>query len=326
MLRYCLVVAAGLWAAAPALSATWADALFDEFSKDFGSVPRGPTQKHSFRVVNNTRGNVRIASIRPSCGCVSTEVGKTQLKPGEVTHITALMDTTRFTGPRTVTIYVQFDQPAFEEVRLWVQANARNDFALTPDTLAFGHIKRGGTPTASVQIFFYGSNETAITEVKCESNYIKPRVREVRRLDSEVVYELTARLRADTPVGKWYTDVWLKTNNPGMPQFRVPLTVEIESALSVSPETVVFGPIKTKTEGEKRVIVRGVKPFKIVKVIGADEQLSVRDNTTEARPIHVLTIKLKAGKPGEWRKSLRVLTDLAADNKIDFRVHARITP
>lgn len=326
MLRYCLVVLAGLCTAGPALSATWADALFDDFSKDFGSVPRGPTQKHAFRVVNNTRVPVNIASVRPSCGCVSVEALKTHLKPGESTHIVANMDTTRFTGLRTVTIYVQFDQPAFEEVRLWVQANARNDFALNPDSLAFGQIKRGDTPTASVLIAFYGSNETAITEVKCESNYIQLRAKEIRRSESEVVYQLTARLRADVPVGKWYTDVWLKTNNPGMPQFRVPLTVEIESALSVSPETVVLGPIKTKAEGEKRVIVRGVKPFKIVKVLGTDEQLLVRDNTTQARPIHVLTIKLKAGKPGEWNKTLRVLTDLADDNKIDFRVHAVIAP
>ena len=48
-----------------------------------------------------------------------------------------------------------------------------------------------------------------------------------RRLDTEVVYQLTATLRGDTPVGRWYTDVWLKTNVSSMEQLRVPLTVEI---------------------------------------------------------------------------------------------------
>ena len=125
MFRYGLVVAAVLGAAGPALSATWADALFDEFSKDFGSVPRGPMLTHNFRIANNTRGVVNIASVRVSCGCVTATALKGRLEPGESTHLEARMDTTRFTGLRSVTIYVQFDQPAFEEVRLWVQANGR---------------------------------------------------------------------------------------------------------------------------------------------------------------------------------------------------------
>jgi hypothetical protein len=326
MLRCGLVVAAGLWSVGPALSATWADALFEEFSKDFGSVPRGPTQTHYFRVVNNTRVPVVMSSIRVSCGCVSADALKGRLEPGESTHIVARMDTTRFTGTKSVTIYVQFSQPAFEEVRLWVQANGRNDFAVTPDTLAFGQLKRGGTPTASVLLAFYGNTGVQISEAKCESNYIQTRVQEVRRLDSEVTYQVTAQLRADAPVGKWYTDVWLKTNDPGMPPIRVPLTVEIESALSINPETVALGQVKTQTESERRVIVRGVKPFKIPQVQGTDDRLLVRVDNAQAKPVHVLTIKLKAGDPGELNRTLSVVTDLDDDNKIDFHVSAQIVP
>ncbi|MHB1425146.1 MAG: DUF1573 domain-containing protein [Gemmataceae bacterium] len=325
-LRYGLVIVAGLWAAGPALSATWADALFEEFTKDFGSVPRGPTLTHYFRVTNNTRGPVVIGSVRISCGCVSAVALKGQLQPGESTHVVARMDTTRFTGLKSVTIYVQFQQPAIEEVRLRVQANGRNDFTVTPDTLAFGQLKRGGTPSASVLLAFYGNNDTQITEVKCESNYIQPRVQEVRRADSEVTYQVTAQLRADAPVGKWYTDVWLKTNSPGVPPIRVPLTVEIESALSINPETVTLGSVKTNSESERRVIVRGIKPFKIPEVKGTDDHLLVKVDSPQAKPVHVLTIKLKAGDPGEVNRTLSVLTDLADDNKIDFHVSAQVVP
>src|SRR5262249_37066195 len=77
--------------------------------------------------------------------------------------------------------------------------------------------------------------------VNSESNYIQTTLKNVRRDAGEVSYQLTASLRPDAPVGKWYTDVWLKTNNPATPRIRVPLTVEIESALSVSPATVSLG-------------------------------------------------------------------------------------
>jgi hypothetical protein len=277
-------------------------------------------------VANKTGGPVSITSVRVSCGCTSATVMRSYLNPGEETAVVARMDTTRFTGVKSVTIYVQFDRPAFEEVRLWVQANARNDFNVAPDSLAFGQVRRGTAAAAAVHVTFYGNGDARVVDVRSESNYIRPSLREVRRQDSEVTYELSGTLRHDAPVGKWYTDVWLRTNNPTMPQVRVPLTVEIESALSVTPEAVTLGQLRVKGEGERRVIVRGTKPFKITRVQGTDDQVLVKDNTPEAKAVHVLTVRLKAAKAGEVRRTLRVLTDLPEDNKIDFQVSALVMP
>jgi hypothetical protein len=326
MLRYWLVLGLGLWAATAAPAATWADGLFDELSKDFGSVQRGNMASHSFRVTNKTRNPVNIFNVRVSCGCTTAWGVKTFLQPGESTTIEAQMDTSRFVGVRSVTIFVQFDRPHFEEVRLWIQANARNDFSVTPATLSVGQVKRGSTPAASTTITFHGHQGARITEVLGESNYIRPAVKEVRRQDHEVVYQVTARLRSDTPVGKWYTDVWVKTNLPSLPQVRVPLTVEVESALTVSPSAVTFGSVKSKDESERRVIVRGVKPFKILEVKGTDGQVQVRNSTTGARAVHVLTIKFNPAKSGDLNRLLRVKTDLKDDGEIDFRVLASVAP
>jgi len=151
--------------------------LFDELSRDFGSVPRGPPLTHSYRVVNNTGGPVHIAGVRVSCGCTSAAALKTDLKPGEETVILTHMDTRRFTGVKTVIIYVTFDQPRFEEVRLWIQANARDDVTVTPETIAFGQVKRGNTPTATATVAFLGTSQWHIEEAHCESNYIQTEVK-----------------------------------------------------------------------------------------------------------------------------------------------------
>jgi hypothetical protein len=236
------------------------------------------------------------------------------------------MDTTRFYGPRSVTIFVQFDQPRFEEVRLWVQANTRNDFNLTPDTLSFGHIKRGTAPGSSVSITFYGNSEAKILSVQAESNYVVPTITEAKRGEAEVVYTLNTKLRSDTPVGKWFTDVWVKTNLTTMPQVRVPLTVEIESPLTISPSVVTLGTLKVDGESERRVILRGVQPFRVTRVKGGDDSLTVKTNTAEAREVHVLTIRLKPSKSGTVDRTLRVVTDLKEDNEIDFRINASVMP
>lgn len=324
MLRFSLVLGAGLYLAAPVWAGSWADGMFAELSKDFGSVPRGPTVSHLFHLTNNTGSPVHIAAVRVSCGCVSASALDTNLAPGQSTAIQAYMDTRRFYGAKAVTIYVSFDQPRWEEVRLWVQANSRDDLLLTPQTFALGQAKRGSQPSASVNVTFTGSSQWQITEVERESNYILIAVKELRRDAAEVSYQVTAAVRADAPVGKWYSDIWLKTNHPSLPKVRVPLTVEIQSALSISPTTVNLGQIKPGSEEERKIIVRGIKPFRITKVEGTDDQLAVRDSTVDSKAIHVLTVTLRPKAPGELDRKLRVWTDLNEDKEIEFQAKAQI--
>ena len=103
------------------------------------------------------------------------------------------------------------------------------------------------------------------------------------------------------------------------------MTVEVESALSVSPDAVALGQVAVNGESERRVIVRGVKPFKIVDVKGGDAQLSVHDGADDSKAVHVLTVKLKPVKAGDLNRSVRIETDLPQDNVIDFQVSAQVT-
>lgn len=327
MLRYSLMCAALLGAASQARASSWADGLFDELSRDFGSVPRGQILTHPFRLVNNTGQQVQISGVRVSCGCTSARVLQPVLAPGQETAVLAQMDTRRFYNSKTVTIFVQFSQPRFEEVKLWVQANSRDDVAFTPDNLAFGRVKRGTrAPDQKVTISFFGNGQTQITEVKSESNYVRPVVKELRRDSGEVIYELKAAIRPDTPAGKWYTDIWLKTNNSAIPRLRVPVTVEIEAALSISPTTVSLGQVKAGTETDRKVIIRGIQPFRILSVTGTDKQLRVRETSTERKSVHVLTVTLSPGTPGELSRMVRVQTDLKTGGDIEFNAQAHVVP
>jgi hypothetical protein len=322
-----LVFVVGLLVAAPAVAASWADGLFDELSKDFGSVPRGPMLTHPFRLKNNTRSDVNISNVHPSCSrCTTAWAVKTHLAPGEETAVIARMDTTLFAGPKTVTIYVQFDSPAIEEVRLWVTANARSDFTVNPDGFAFGQVKRGTAPEAAVAVTFYSGSAVKLTEAKPESNYIKTAIKELKDANGTVYYEVKARLRSDVPVGKWYSDIWLKTNDPSLTQIRVPLNVEVEAPLSITPEAVAMGAVKADGEAERRVILRGASPFKVMWIEGVDDELSATDSMPESKKVHVLTVRIKPGKSGEIKRTLRIVTDLKEDNEIDLQVSAQIGP
>lgn len=316
----------GLWASASAGAASWAGAMFDELSKDFGAVPRGPTLTHPFRFTNKGQAPMHIGNVRVSCGCVSAAPSQNVVAPGESAVIHVHMDTRRFLGHKYVTVYVQFSQPAWDEVRLGVQANGRDDVSVTPDTLALGKVKRGSSPSATATVSFLGHSSWQVTEVERESNFVLTEVTEQARQGGEVRYELKVSLRPDTPVGRWYSDLWVKTNNPAMPRVRVPLTVEIESGLTIVPAGAAFGQVSPGAEVERRVIIRGAEPFRITDIMGADDEVRVQGSSLERRLSHVLTVKLRPQTAGQLNRSLRVLTDLNAEGEIEVPVVAEVTP
>jgi hypothetical protein len=204
--------------------------MFEEHDKDFGSVARGPTVSFPFRFTNNTGKPVHVASVRVSCGCTSATALQTDVEPGQTGIIKASMDTRRFYGLKTVTIFVQFDRPQWDEVRLQVHANSRDDIGINPEAFALGTATHGSQPTATVSVTLGGGDQWKIEGIERDSNYIQLKAKEISRDAGGVTYQVTASLRPDTPVGKWYSDVWLKTNNPSLAKVRIPLNVEITAS------------------------------------------------------------------------------------------------
>ncbi len=326
MFRYSLVLLAGLSAAGPTPAASWAEGMFEGLNRDFGAVPRGPVLSHPFRLTNNTGVPVTIGKVRTSCGCVTARPLHAELAPGQSSAVLVEMDTRRFQRRKAVTIYVPFTKPTFAEVRLVVLASSRDDVVVTPDTITFGPVRKGTAPTTVVTVSLLGNRQWRILGVASESNYVETALSPAAVGPGQVDYQITAHLRGDTPVGKWFTDIWLTTNNTAAPRIRLPLTVDIQSALSLSPSAVILGQVKAGVVTERKVVVRGAQPFRIVRVQGADGQWSIRDSTMDSTSIHVLTVSLKARQAGESNRVIRITTDLKADGEIQFLARAQVIP
>ncbi len=325
MLRHSLVVAVTCWAVAVPDN-SWAQALVGERSHNFGTVPRGPILRHSFRLTNTTTGPIHVSSVRVSCSCVSASITPEELATGETAILFVQLDTSRVSGFTQKAIYVQLDQPQWEETAFSVQANVLADVTLTPDSLAFGRIKRGSSREASVTVQFFGTADYKTLLAKCDSPYVEVGVRQLQRDVGPVAYQVTARLRPDFPAGNWYGTIWLGTDNPTLPRLPIPLTVQIGSALSVSPKTAVLGQVKRGSEAKRTVVVCADQPFRILEVKGTDAQVLVEESVPASKAVHVLTVKLQASGPGVLHKTFQIITDLPEDNRIDFQATAEIMP
>jgi Protein of unknown function (DUF1573) len=227
MLRHSLLLAAVFLGAASTASADgWAEKLFDTTSHDFGATPHGPLRTHTFTITNTTSKPVHIASVRVSCGCLSTALQRTDLAPGQEAALVVNMDTNRFRGYWAKVVYVRFDQPESAEVKLTVGSTSRDDLTFTPGTLAFDKVAAGSAPKASVTMTVADA-KCNIADVKCDSAYVQPQVNVVSRDASGTTFQITAQLLHSMPAGSWYSTVWLTTDNPTMPRMSIPVTAEV---------------------------------------------------------------------------------------------------
>jgi len=318
MFRYTLALLLGVGLAVE-LPAANLSALFDEQVHDFGSVPIGPLLQHTFTFKNSTGQSLRAINARVSCGCTHATVDGKVVPPGGTGTVHATMDTKRFVGSKQVTIFVLFEGYP-EEAQVVVQAFGRNDLTLSPDSIAFGQVRKGAGATTNMTVTFY--NGLHVSEAACESGYVQLTMKELPRNGYATSYELKATLRPDIPVGKWFTDVWVKTDQGGTDRIRIPVTVDVEPALLVTPGSVQFDVARAGADEplKKQVFVRGSQPFKIVEVKGGDGVFTASAASTEAKPVHILTVQFKPGKEGEFAKTLHIVTDLKDDNQIDVRV------
>jgi hypothetical protein len=232
MLRHSLLLAAVFLGATGTASAdTWADKLFDDLAHDFGATPHGPVRTHTFTITNTTSKPVHIASVRVSCGCLSTALQRTDLAPGQEAALVVNMDTRRFRGFWSKVVYVRFDQPDSEEVKLSVAATSRDDITFTPDGLVFDKVAAGSASKANVTLTV-GDAKCDIADVKCDSAFVQPQVSVVSRDASGTTFQITAQLQPGMPAGSWYSTVWLTTNNATMPRMSIPVTAEVTASIA----------------------------------------------------------------------------------------------
>ncbi len=282
---------------------------FEESVKDLGGAPRGTKLVHHFKFTNASQQTVHIAGTRTSCHCSTARAIKQEIAPGESSSILVEVNTILYSGTRNFTIYVNFDRPYVAETRLTLNTVSRDDISMSPESINFGTVKLGSAPSASVVIEHRTLSGWKITGIENENGYLQTKIEpNGNSLNS---YRLSVRLREDTPAGYWHASLGLVTNDPTTPRIRVPLSVEVQGALAVTPQVLNLGKLANDAV-EKKIVIRGAKPFKITGVEGLDSSITMEQTRSEdAKVAHVLKITY-SGKAdaGEMLKKIRILTDL----------------
>jgi hypothetical protein len=281
---------------------------------DFGTVPWGTTLTHRFVMTNIYAVPMQIVKDpEVSCGCTRVVRYTQKLEPRETGFVDIEMDGRRFQGAKAVTITVRFG-PKFQSTAiLQVRAFGRTDVQINPGQINFGVVAAGSKNSQPINIQYTGQQMDWRVEDVDTSNAPSV-IASVQRLMPQrgvtaTIYQLAVSLKPDAEPGVLQDQIMLKTNDRANPVVIIPVSGTVQAPLLVVQGNLLkFDPIPVGKEIERLITVRGTKPFKVVKVDGEGDGLTVKYDSFPS-PVHRLTIAFRPNQPGELRRKLQFTTD-----------------
>lgn len=326
-MRYAvLALATAAVLTAPAAAQTeWANKIFEEASKDFGTCPRGAQLKHSFKITNIYKVALEFTDVKVMCGCISYTLSHKSLEPNETGFLHVTMDATRFSGHKSVNIYVKVGPKFVSTATVTVQAVARQDVTFNPGSVNFGVVGRGQAPTQDIDVEYAGNAEWRISEIVKNANApFKVTAQELYRqppmpgrsglfkgqpTPGRVGYRISVTLKADAPAGPFKQELILKTNDASGPVFSVAVDGNVQAALTVAPQIVTMGTVKVGAKKTQKILVRGSRAFKITGIEGDGKGIRV-EHSDQAKESQIVIIHFQPTEAGELRRQIRLRTDL----------------
>jgi hypothetical protein len=313
-LRSALVVCGALVAAAMpvqfAAAQEWATKMFTTTSHNFGTVAKGSKTEFRFVFRNIYKEDLHVVGVRTSCGCTSPEVTVRDLKTHETGEVVAKFNTRTFLGQHGATLTVTFDKPYFAEVQLRVSGNIRGDVTFDPPFVDLGNVDLGKGASRSVRVSHVGSSPWEIKDVRSANSNFEVALSKPTHSSSQSVYDLTVRLKPETPAGYVKGQLILVTDDPRAAQIPMDVEGRVVAEVTVSPQLLALGTVKAGQSVTKNIVVRANRPFCVTSVTCADGCLTCEPKTTAAT-VHILPVTFAAGTmSGKVERQLKIATDL----------------
>jgi hypothetical protein len=318
------VVAAAAKGQAPA--APWANKLFlpeimknpgqeppPAITHDFGTVPQGTVCVHKFPLTNIYDVPMQVIDVRKSCGCLEAYPPQKVLQPGETAEFVVSMNTAKFTGANTQTLYVTLGPNYVSTAILKLQATSRGDVQLNPGSVNFGTVAQGSRLSQTVILEYNGrQRDWKVTGVVPSPAPFRVEIKDIsgRTWFSSTKYSITVTLNPEAPAGPISETIRLTTTDPASPVVQFNVHGMIEAPLALSSHRIHFDRVKVGTEVTQKVVIRAAAgPFRIESVADAGDGLAVETFPAPA-PVQIVTVKFRPTQPGAIRREIRLLTDL----------------
>ncbi|MCB1051274.1 MAG: DUF1573 domain-containing protein [Acidobacteria bacterium] len=253
-----MVVSFGLWAQ----DASGAKIEFENVLHEFGKIEKGSKVETVFKFKNSGSATLEISDVSTSCGCTSAKPEKTSYAPGEAGEIPVSFNSSKFTGPIEKKITVVTNDAANPRFVLTIKADVMVDVSVKPSSVFIQKLKRNEKMNHEIVVTAEQLDKLEISEVKSDQPFMAAKAEKVDDKNYKIVLTFDATQVAKGE-SRAHAIASFKTNSKTQSEISVPVNVQIENPVSVSPTSVYMFGTKEGTPREVTLKVIGTEGGKL---------------------------------------------------------------
>jgi len=293
----------------------WAKKMFPVTEHDFRTVGRGARAEYYFEFTNPYKEEVRVSSVRTSCGCTTPSVTQNLIPSRGKAAVIAKFNTDTYVGDRSATVTVVFDKPYYNEVQLKVRGTIRTDVTFTPSEVNFGELVAGQIKRQEVVVTYTGGLNWEIKDVRSLCSDLTVSLPAPERGPGMVRYRMQIGTKDSLPEGDVRERLTLITNDQRFPTIDMSVLGRVRPSLEVSPASVNLGQLSTGSMVEKRLVVRAEEAFEVTKAESLDPRFTFELPKGKSK-LHFVKVMFTADNNiGNVSRFVEITTDLGPKGK-----------
>lgn len=264
---------------------------------DFGDVP--PTAGHGRQVFiqNTSSGPLELVGAKATCPCIKSRLDDAALPPGGHVPLDIRLELAKY-PKNTVkgSVLVKVSRPGRDHViQIPVHAQIQPEYAVQPDKLALGEVKRGRTVSAEITLTQTGRQPVTLESVETPAA-ITAECRETPGEPAKT-YAIHVEFTAPDHVSSYQERIALLTNVERIPRHEILVTARVVGIqCTVAPRVVVFGPAKPGAEAG-RITIENPLPFTVAKAEPSTPAMQARIQDPQPATRHTVTLVLSSRAP-----------------------------
>ena len=282
--------------------------VVDKAEYGFGSMQRGTSRSHVFKVKNTGDAPMVLSVASTTCKCTGCDIGDGVVPPGESQDVKLDWVAKSDPGDFRQTATIETNDPRARRVELTVEGKVTTLSGLEPEEFFFSGIRPGDKKIDSVFLMSFTDESFEIQSTRLESPDMEKRfsvtttkvdVADLPNASAKSGYRIDVMPKDGLPLGPIHDWVLVQTNQHEDSEFRIPI------------QGSVRGDIEIRGPGQWNDITSSVHLGDIMSQEGAEVKLFLyvtgehaKDTTFEVSEVDPPTLEVELGEPKVLRDDL----------------------
>lgn len=182
---------------------------------DWGKIdPKGAPLKAKVKIYNKGTGTLKIAEVKPGCGCTTAPLDKNNIEPNGFATLSITLNVSN-DGPVHKSIRITSNDPNTPNKILYLKADIVRPIGLSKNYIAFNNLQIGKESTSNVVIKNNTKKDIKISDIIVEPKDFKVNIKKNTKIPANKELTLEVRITPNNSSninGK----ITLKTDNKDM--------------------------------------------------------------------------------------------------------------